>query len=209
MQEHLSKKSKWFLDSGCSKHMTYDASELENYRPVKGFNVSFGSGVKGRAVGMGDLVIGKTVITQVYHVTHLEYKLLSISQICDLGMSVLFEAKTASVRNKMGETVIRGKRVNLTYVIDWESAKSEVCLTAQKDQENWIWHKKLCHLNFKYINRLVAKGLVRGLPAKAYKKDGICGACQMGKQIKATFKSIQSHLQKGYLTCYIWIYLVQ
>ena len=47
MQEHLSKKSKWFLDSGCSKHMTYDASELENYRPVKGFNVSFGSGVKG------------------------------------------------------------------------------------------------------------------------------------------------------------------
>ena len=191
MQEHLSKKSKWFLDSGCSKHMTYDASELENYRPVKGFNVSFGSGVKGRAVGMGDLVIGKTVITQVYHVTHLEYKLLSISQICDLGMSVLFEAKTASVINKMGETVIRGKRVNLTYVIDWESAKSEVCLTAQKDQENWIWHKKLCHLNFKYINRLVAKGLVRGLPAKAYKKDGICGACQMGKQIKATFKSIQ------------------
>ena len=61
MQEHLRKKSKWFLDSGCSKHMTYDASELENYRPVKGFNVSCGSGVKGRAVGMGDLVIGKTV----------------------------------------------------------------------------------------------------------------------------------------------------
>src|SRR6185436_5484228 len=53
-----------------------------------------------------------------------------------------------------------------------------------------IWHKKLCHLNFKNINRLVTKNLVRGLPAKAYRKGGVCGACQMGKQTKSSFKSI-------------------
>ena len=51
-------------------------------------------------------------------------------------------------------------------------------------EESWLWHKKLSHLNFKAMNLLVKKNLVRGLP-----KDGMCDACQKGKQRKASFKS--------------------
>ena len=45
--------------------MTYDASELSNYKPHEGISVSFGGGVKGYSLGVGDLVLGKTVITGV------------------------------------------------------------------------------------------------------------------------------------------------
>ena len=190
MQEQKIKQNKWYFDSGCSRHMTHDASELQNYRPHKGLSVSFGGGVKGESIGVGDLVLGKTVIIDVYHISHLMYKLIYISQICDLGMTVLFDARSVSVKNKNEETVIKGKRVNLNYIVDWESAENGVCLTVQHDQDQWLWHKNLCHMNFKNVNRLVTKSLVRGLPARAYRKDGVCSACQMGKQVRSFFKSI-------------------
>ena len=52
-----------------------------------------------------------------------------------------------------------------------------------------MWHKKLSHLNFKAMNLLVKKNLVRGLPKVEFTKDGLCDACQKGKQRKSSFKS--------------------
>ena len=56
-------------------------------------------------------------------------------------------------------------------------------------EESWLWHKKLYHLNFKAMNLLVKKNLVRGLPKAEFTKDGLCDTCQKGKQRKASFKS--------------------
>ena len=85
MQEHSDKKNEWVLDSGCSRHMTHDKEELRNYRPHTGLKVSFGGGLKGHSLGVGDLVLGKTILSNVYHISNLKYKLISISQIFDLG----------------------------------------------------------------------------------------------------------------------------
>ncbi|MED6117204.1 hypothetical protein PIB30_107838, partial [Stylosanthes scabra] len=40
------RKSKWFVDSGCSKHMTGDERSLTNYRPINGGNVIYGDNSK-------------------------------------------------------------------------------------------------------------------------------------------------------------------
>ena len=56
-------------------------------------------------------------------------------------------------------------------------------------EESWLWHKKLSQLNFKAMNLLVKKNLVRGLPKAEFTKDGLCNACQKGKQRKTSFKS--------------------
>lgn len=29
---------------------------------------------------------------------------------------------------------------------------------------SWLWHRRLCHLNFRSLNKLVVEDLVRGLP---------------------------------------------
>ena len=55
--------------------------------------------------------------------------------------------------------------------------------------DRWLWHKKLSHLNFKTMNDLVRKDLVRGLPKLEFSKDGLCDACQIGKQRQSYFKS--------------------
>ncbi|GKA82815.1 retrovirus-related pol polyprotein from transposon TNT 1-94 [Tanacetum coccineum] len=54
----------WYLDSGCSKHMTGDRSRLRNF--VKKFigTVRFGNDHFGAIMGYGDYVIGDSVISR-------------------------------------------------------------------------------------------------------------------------------------------------
>ncbi|GJU76583.1 putative ribonuclease H-like domain-containing protein [Tanacetum coccineum] len=64
------------------------------------------------------------------------------------------------------------------------------CLIAKAttDESN-IWHRRLGHVNFKNLNRLVKGNLVRGLPTKLFQNDQTCVACQKGKQHKAFCKA--------------------
>ncbi|GJW58300.1 putative ribonuclease H-like domain-containing protein [Tanacetum coccineum] len=64
------------------------------------------------------------------------------------------------------------------------------CLIAKAttDESN-KWHRRLGHVNFKNLNRLVKGNLVRGLPTKLFLNDHTCVACQKGKQHKASCKA--------------------
>nr|GEV35514.1 hypothetical protein [Tanacetum cinerariifolium] len=54
------------------------------------------------------------------------------------------------------------------------------------DESN-LWHRRLRHINFKTMNKLVNGNLVRGLPSKIFENNHTCVACQKGKQHKASF----------------------
>nr|GEW06548.1 putative ribonuclease H-like domain-containing protein [Tanacetum cinerariifolium] len=61
------------------------------------------------------------------------------------------------------------------------------CLFAKASiDESNLWHRRLGHVNFKNMNKLIKGNLVRGLPLKIFNNDHSCIACQKGKQHKAT-----------------------
>ncbi|GJT80537.1 putative ribonuclease H-like domain-containing protein [Tanacetum coccineum] len=64
------------------------------------------------------------------------------------------------------------------------------CLFAKAtlDESN-LWHRRLGHINFKTMNKLVRGNLVRGLPSKIFENNHTCVACQKGKQHKASCKT--------------------
>ncbi|GKD80654.1 putative ribonuclease H-like domain-containing protein, partial [Tanacetum coccineum] len=64
------------------------------------------------------------------------------------------------------------------------------CLFAKAiiDESN-LWHRRLGHVNFKTMNKLVRGNLVRGLLSKLFKNDHTCVACQKGKHYKASCKT--------------------
>ncbi|GJV62686.1 putative ribonuclease H-like domain-containing protein [Tanacetum coccineum] len=64
------------------------------------------------------------------------------------------------------------------------------CLIAKAitDESN-KWHRRLGHVNFKNLNKLVKGNLIRGLPSKIFQNDHTCVACQKGKQHKASCKA--------------------
>nr|GEZ06376.1 retrovirus-related Pol polyprotein from transposon TNT 1-94 [Tanacetum cinerariifolium] len=57
---------------------------------------------------------------------------------------------------------------------------------------NWLWHKRLAHLNFKTINKLAKQNLVIGIPLLVYSKDKPCSSCEKGKHHRASFKTKQT-----------------
>ena len=84
-------KKKWFLDSGCSKHMTGNIDWFTCLTKKNGGKVTFGGNEKGKIIGIGN--IGNplhVVIENVCLVEGLNHNLLSISQLCDKGYEVIF-----------------------------------------------------------------------------------------------------------------------
>ncbi|GJW08353.1 putative ribonuclease H-like domain-containing protein [Tanacetum coccineum] len=68
--------------------------------------------------------------------------------------------------------------------------ESLTCLVAKATlDESMIRHRRLGHVNFKTINKLVKENLVRGLHIKRFENDQTCVACLKGKQHKASYKS--------------------
>ncbi|GJR59097.1 ribonuclease H-like domain-containing protein [Tanacetum coccineum] len=61
------------------------------------------------------------------------------------------------------------------------------CLFAKAtSDESKLWHRRLGHINFKTMNKLVKGNLVRGLPSKLFENNQTCVACQKGKQHRAS-----------------------
>nr|GEZ91250.1 integrase, catalytic region, zinc finger, CCHC-type, peptidase aspartic, catalytic [Tanacetum cinerariifolium] len=53
----------------------------------------------------------------------------------------------------------------------------------------WLWHQRLSHLNFDYINLLLKKDVVIGLPKLKYVKDQLCSSCEVSKAKRSSFKT--------------------
>ncbi|KAI3718223.1 hypothetical protein L6452_19085 [Arctium lappa] len=186
-------KGIWYLDSGCSRHMTGQRDLLTEYKEEKGPSVTFGGNGKGYTRGFGVLSNGTTTFRRVAYVDGLKHNLLSISQLCDKDYEVRFTKKACSVLNEKGKLALSGHRRENVYVIDMDSTITEnLCFLSKATSDvNWLWHKSLFHLNFKTLNSLSSKELVSGLPQHSYAKESLCSACEKGKQTKASFKSKQ------------------
>ncbi|XP_063935540.1 uncharacterized protein LOC135147084 [Daucus carota subsp. sativus] len=187
------KKNLCYLDSGCSRHMTGDSSLLTKFVEKAGPSITFGDDSKGYTMGYGLIAKENVIIDEVALVSGLEHNLLSISQLCDKGFKVSFTPATCVVTKGYDNNVVLvGHRKGNVYVADFNSFKSDsiTCLFSKaSSDDSWLWHKRLSHLNFKQINELVKKDLVRGIPKLEFSEDGMCGACQQGKQKRSSFKS--------------------
>ncbi|GJU87040.1 putative ribonuclease H-like domain-containing protein [Tanacetum coccineum] len=188
------------FDSGCSGHMTGNRAHLEDYQELsKVGSVTFG-GSKGSISGKGTIRLGNLVFDDVAFVKELgHFNLFSISQICDKKLNVLFTEKECFVVSsdfKMpdeNQVLLKVPRQHNMYTFDMknvDSSKGYTCLLAKaSSNEAKLWHRRLGHLNFKNLNKLVKDNLVRGLPSKSFKNDHTCVACQKGKQHKASCKA--------------------
>ncbi|GJR88314.1 hypothetical protein Tco_0212325 [Tanacetum coccineum] len=68
----------WYLDSGCSKHMTGDRSQLTNFVSKFLGTVKFGNDHVAKIMGYEDYQIGNVTISRVYYVEGLGHNLLSM-----------------------------------------------------------------------------------------------------------------------------------
>ena len=141
-------ENQWYIDSGCSRHMTGDKNKLLTYNSLEKENkVTFGNDTPAVIKGKGSVFLKEKVKDNDFmYVDGLRHNLLSVSQMCDQGTEVVFSSKECVVRDlDIRKTIIKGKRTpsNL-YVL--KNCKEQCYLS--KSSENWLWHRRLGHLSF-------------------------------------------------------------
>ncbi|GJR42725.1 putative ribonuclease H-like domain-containing protein [Tanacetum coccineum] len=160
------------IDSGCSRHMTGNMSYLTDYEEIDGGYVAFGGNPKGgKITGKGTIKTGNLDFENVYFVRELKFNLFSVSQMCDKKNNVLFndtECIVLSPNFKLideSQVLLRVPRKNNMYSVDLKNIVPKgglTCLFAKAtSDESKLWHRRLGHLNFKTMNKLVKGNLVR------------------------------------------------
>ncbi|GKB57552.1 ribonuclease H-like domain-containing protein [Tanacetum coccineum] len=211
-QGHPQKEDQGDVDSGCSRHMIGNMSYLLDFKEFDGGYVTFRGGAKGgKITDKGTLKTGKLDFKDVYFVKELQFNLFSVSQMCDKKNSVLFTDTGCFVLSldfklaDESQVLLKVPRKNNMYSVDMKNIipkESLTCLVAKATlDKSMLWHKRLGHVNFKTINKLVKDNLVRGLPAKHFENDQTCITYLKGKQHKASSsKDETSGILKSFIT---------
>ncbi|GJU43707.1 retrovirus-related pol polyprotein from transposon TNT 1-94 [Tanacetum coccineum] len=143
----------WYLDSGCSKHMTGDRSQLTNFVNKFLGTVKFGNDHVAKILGYGDYQIRNVIISRVYYVEGLGHNLFSVRQFCDSNLEVNFRQHTWFICNLEGVDLLTGSRGNNLYTLSLGDmmASSPICLLSKASKtKSW-----LCVNGKKYIHVIV------------------------------------------------------
>ncbi|GJZ89477.1 putative ribonuclease H-like domain-containing protein, partial [Tanacetum coccineum] len=193
-------EEKGVIDSGCSRHITGNMSYLTDFEEINEGYVAFGGNPKGgKITGGGTIKTGNLDFENVYFVRELQFNLFSVSQMCDKKNSVLFNDTKCIVLSpnfkltNESHVLLKVPRKNNMYSVDLKNIVPKgglTCLFAKSIyDESKLWYRRLGHINFKTMNKLVKANLVRGLPSKLFEINQTCVGCQKGKQHRASCKS--------------------
>nr|GEZ25436.1 ribonuclease H-like domain-containing protein [Tanacetum cinerariifolium] len=146
--------------------MTGNISYLSEFEEINGGYVAFGRNPKGgKITSKGKIKTGKLDFDDVYFVKELNFNLFIVSQMCDKKNSVLFtdtKCVFLSFNFKLPDenhVLLRVPRENNMYNVDLKNivpSRDLTCLFAKAtlDESN-LWHRRLGHINFKIMNKLV------------------------------------------------------
>src|SRR4030095_15871392 len=143
-------KNKWLMDSGCSRHMTSDKKWFSSLTPLSHKEyVTFGDDQKGKVLGTGVIKVNDHfTLNDVALVDRLRYNLLSVSQLVDADLSVLFCKSDSRVLDSSGGLVCGISCIGNVFQADFSLAQSSLkCLLSQFSSELWKWHRRLGHLS--------------------------------------------------------------
>ncbi|KAL9250775.1 Retrovirus-related Pol polyprotein from transposon RE2-like protein [Drosera capensis] len=139
LKKREKKKEIWYLDSGCSGHMTGDKSNLENFRKEEGPLVIFGGGKAGITKGYGTLGTGSLIFRDVAYVKGLEHNLLSISQLCDKNFDVSFTPNTCQTPEEIINTTDKEESsAHDNAAVEAEEQPQQQLESHEQDKGRWI-----------------------------------------------------------------------
>nr|GEW01784.1 ribonuclease H-like domain-containing protein [Tanacetum cinerariifolium] len=153
------------LDSGCSRSMTSNKERLDDFQVIQGRKVTFRGGEE-KITGKGTIRTPTLDFENVYYVKELQqFNLFSISQICDKKNRVLFTDTECLVLSKdfklpdESMVVLRVYKKHNLYTINLNNLCPRgnlACLVAHASvDESEKWHRRMGHVNYKNMNRLV------------------------------------------------------
>lgn len=184
----LEKNGDWFIDSGCSAHMTYDINSFKSYENINERSVELGNKETSIVQGKGDVMIHlkvnnsirKCILKDVLHVPDLGYQLISVPMITKQNMNVKFFSQQCHIL-KGSNIVATGSMTGTLYKLDTVKPTSTRSNTALLAHIN-LWHERLAHINNDTIQSMRSNNSVTGLSIDTSKNSSNpCHGCIYGK----------------------------
>jgi hypothetical protein len=120
-------------------------------------SITFGDSSQGKILDQGKFAITtEHYISKVLLIESLDYNLLSVSQLYEMGYNCLFTNKDVTVFRRSDGSftfkgVLRGK-LYLVYFVP-EEVELDKCLIAKRNM-GWLWHHRLAHVGMRNLLKL-------------------------------------------------------
>ncbi|GJR26440.1 putative ribonuclease H-like domain-containing protein [Tanacetum coccineum] len=141
-------QDKRVVDSGCSRHMTENMSYLTDYEEIDRGYVAFGENPKGgKIIGKGTIKTGNLDFENVYFLTDESHVLLKVHR-----KDNMYSVDLKNIVPKGGLTCLFAKATS---------------------DESELWHRRLGHINFKTMNKLVKRNLAEAVNIACYVQNKV------------------------------------
>jgi hypothetical protein len=96
-------------------------------------------------------------------VEDMKYNLLRVSQMCDQGHKVTFDSQKCEIRKEgSGKLVTTAARTSSNIYVLSEIGNEKCCLG--KEDESWLWHRRMGHMHFDNLVKVSKREAVREMP---------------------------------------------
>lgn len=204
----LRNQNKWIIDSGCTSHMTFERKYFLDFKSIKGKVYLAGKDNVLESSGIGSLRVkiqnekGKIIYVTVYDVIYvpkLRSNLLSVMKLMERGLKVNFAEYEVKICKENGQIIATGERIDNHFVTHMIPIIENNCNSVYNNEVGdtddefsrdltHVWHRRLGHVNDKYIQRLTREKLAYGINNDI--KDTNCKACKTCKITRKTHKSV-------------------
>jgi hypothetical protein len=108
--------------------------------------------------------------------------------MCDQGPKVTFDSQKCEIRKEgSGKLVATATRTSSNIYVLSEIVNEKCCLG--KEDESWLWHRRMGHMHFDNLVKVNKREAVREMPQITKPTNTLSKHCQQGKKTKTKFKS--------------------
>ncbi|GJR27081.1 zinc finger, CCHC-type containing protein [Tanacetum coccineum] len=150
----------WYLDNGASNHMTGTKSHFRDINESITGRIRFGDGSYVQIKGRGSILLGcknneQKIVSDVYYIPNLKSNIISLGQLTEIGCKIIMDGNKLTLYDKNKKLLIKVERSKNRLYSTRLQIEAPICLLANVDNQAWLWHARLGHLNFDDINKKI------------------------------------------------------
>jgi hypothetical protein len=186
------------LDCGASTHFSPEKSKLLNYQEITPEPVKAADGRIFKATGKGDLKIDlpngdqkptPVTLKNVYYSPFLAFTLISVGTLDRLGYILHIRGGLCIIRSPKNITIAQIPLIRGLYRVNKapKLLKSPVANAVSKLMSINELHKKMGHVNYDNLCKMVKDGMVSGIDLDLNSNPDFCEACIKAKATRKPF----------------------
>ena len=188
------KSNLWYLDTGCSNHMTGNKKWFLKLDYSVKRNIKFADNIQVTSADVGTVLVKRkdgqeSTINEVLYVPSMASNLISLGQLLEKGYTMKLANRELRIYDAKSRLILKAPLSNnRTFKIEINVIDHHCLASITNSEEDWVWHHRFGHLNFKSLSLLKSKEMVHGLPL-IRTPSTVCEECCAAKQTRNSFKN--------------------